>query len=261
MTMNTFKYLSLLFITAVLIAGISSCAPAEGNRTGSEYMMDMGHSIAFEANTSNFYKWNTWGTEEEYHQYIQPRLPQKGTIARGYASLGTQVSLDDVDALKNLMRGKTINGSVPYYYADTEEERERAGREILMNPFPITEQALVSGKELYNIFCGICHGDKADGNGYLLRDDGGKYPAVPANLISDEFIAASNGRFYHSIVYGKNVMGAYTDKLSFEERWNVIHYIRSLQAKTKDKAYSAEENTLNAFALPASKLASKTVEN
>ena len=65
---------------------------------------------------------------------------------------------------------------------------------------------------MYDIYCGICHGEKADGNGYLVRDDG-KYPAQPAILVSDEFIAASNGRFYHAIMHGKNVMGAYSEKL------------------------------------------------
>jgi mono/diheme cytochrome c family protein len=256
---------NVAFFCAVptIIGGFLSCSPAEGNHPGHEYMMDMGHSIAFEANTSNYYEWNTWGTEEEYHAYIQPRLPQKGTIARGYASLSSQVGANEVSNLKDLMRGKTINGSVPYYYNDTEEERERAGREILMNPFPISAASLEKGKELYNIFCGTCHGEKADGNGYLLREDGGKYPAQPANLINEEFTAASNGRFYHSIMYGKNVMGGYSDKLSFEERWSVIHYIRSLQAKNVSKVYSEEENTLNAFAVPFRKIAASTatVEN
>lgn len=254
---QTFKFYKTIPAIGILTI-LWSCRPAGGDYPGSEYMMDMGHSIAYEANTSNFYKWNTWGTEEEYYTYIQPRLPQKGTIARGYASLANNtVAPDDLDQLKELMRGKTINGAVPYYYVDTEEDRERASREILMNPFPITASGLAQGKELYNIFCGICHGEKADGNGYLLREDGGKYPAQPANLINEEFTAASNGRFYHSIIYGKNVMGGYADKLSFEERWQVIHYIRSLQAKANNKEYSEEANTLNNFAIPVKTYAAK----
>jgi hypothetical protein len=91
----------------------------------------------------------------------------------------------------------------------------------------------------------------------LVRDDGGVYPAQPANLISDEFIAASPGRFYHSIMFGKNVMGSYKDKLSYKERWEVIHYIRSLQAREKSLAYSPDENSLNEYAVPMSQLESK----
>ena len=41
-------------------------------------------------------------------------------------------------------------------------------------------------------------------------------------------------------MYGKNVMGSYKDKISYEERWQVIHYIRSLQAKDKKLEYSEQ---------------------
>ena len=46
-------------------------------------------------------------------------------------------------------------------------------------------------------------------------------------------------------------MGSYADKLGYEERWNVIHYIRSLQAVTYEKEYNQYVNTLNAIDRPA----------
>jgi hypothetical protein len=46
-------------------------------------------------------------------------------------------------------------------------------------------------------------------------------------------------------MYGKNVMGGYSDKLNFEERWQVIHYIRSLQASSKSLKYDETANELN----------------
>ena len=130
-----------------------------------------------------------------------------------------------------------VNGHVPYYYEDTEEERTRAMTEITTNPVPYTAADMAKSKELYEIYCGICHGDKGDGGGYLVRD-GGVYPAQPANFLLEEFVNASEGRYYHSIMYGKNVMGGYADKLSFEERWQVIHYIRSLQAAELGTTYT-----------------------
>jgi len=45
-------------------------------------------------------------------------------------------------------------------------------------------------------------------------------------------------------------MGAYADKLSFEERWQVIHYIRSLQAVVKKAKYNETANTLNNIEKP-----------
>jgi hypothetical protein len=67
----------------------------------------------------------------------------------------------------------------------------------------------------------------------------------------DDLINSSNGRYYFSLIYGKNVMGGYADKLSFVERWQVIHYIRSLQAASKTLIYNEKMNTLNAeFGVP-----------
>lgn len=50
-------------------------------------------------------------------------------------------------------------------------------------------------------------------------------------------------------------MGAYKDKISYEERWQVIHYIRALQAKELKLAYDAENNTLNpAYGMPGANM-------
>ena len=139
----------------------------------------------------------------------------------------------------------TPNGAVPYDYVDTEEDRIRASQEIIDNPFPITTEGMARGKALYDIYCGICHGEKADGLGYLVDETNPNvaYPAAPANFLLPHFVDTTNGAFYHSIMYGKNVMSSYSDKLSYEERWQVIHYIRSLQAKSVGLVYSEEENT------------------
>lgn len=256
-------YKNLLFIV-ITSAYFYACAPADGNQTGHEYMPDMAHSIAVEANVYTNYYLNTWDEEStlDLKSLSIPKEPVNGTIPRGYA--GYQLS--DNDDLKmemmETLRGERsvneiavpINGNVPYHYENTEEERLRATAEIIANPFPITEGGLSRGKDLYNIFCGICHGENGDGLGYLANPDENKnvkYQAVPANFLIDPLLNTSNGQYYHAIMYGKNVMGAYKDKLSYEERWQVIHYIRSLQAKSLGVAYNAEENAMNPdFGIP-----------
>lgn len=246
--MNLKQNIFILIFALAIFASSCSTSPEVGGR---EFMPDMGHSIAYEANVLTDYYYNTWedasvenGSGKSLLELSSPRKPVNGTIARGYAGANQPAGAAD--------RGVNVNpnGSVPYYYEDTEAERTRAMAEIVNNPYHITEAALANGKEMYNIFCATCHGDKADGNGYLVRDDGGVYPAQPANLINEEFTAASNGRFYHALMYGKNVMGGYSDKVSYEERWNVIHYIRSLQAKGNGTKYSHLKNTLNTTATP-----------
>ncbi len=255
--MKIAQYLLIGSFAAVMIPGFYSCQQAGKNKTGSEFIPDMAHATAYEPNTLNDYSLHTWDKESTFtrRELSQPRGPVKGTVPRGYAGIvahdGTYASADE--AVLTTMENRsdhggityTPNGHVPYYYPDTDEGRELATQQIKYNPFPITKEGMAKGQELYIIYCGICHGDKGDGSGYLVRDNGGKYPAQPANLIDDAFVNSSNGRFYHSIMYGKNVMASYADKLSFEERWQVIHYIRHLQATAKKAKYDHEANTLN----------------
>jgi len=252
------KLIKTYFLIFSAIWLLYSCSPADGNQPGHEYMPDMAHSIAVEANTYNYYYYNTWdsaSTVRLYDLIKGPKEPVDGTRPRGYAGLDLAMGEGQAEAMLASLKGKgdvnaiytPLNGFVPYYYENTEEERERAIEEIIANPFPITEEGLAKGKELYDIFCAICHGEKGDGVGYLVADDNPnvKYPAAPANFLLEEHVNSSNGRYYHAIMHGKNVMGAYADKLNYEERWQVIHYIRSLQAKELKVEYGEAANTLN----------------
>lgn len=234
----------------------SLCSPAGINKTGHEYMPDMYHPVTYEANTYSAYFWNHWEGKSSHTkaELSQPRGNVKGTIARGY----TGVYYGDASAL-DVVRGKNapnaiaaqVNGEAPFYYQDDETQRLLCEKEMAANPFPITKAGMDKAKALYNVNCGICHGEKGDGQGWLAANPETKYPAQPKNLIADDMINAGNGRYYFGIMYGKNVMGGYADKLSFEERWQVIHYIRALQAKSKNLEYSETANTLSNIEVPA----------
>ena len=265
--MKNIKHILWAFVAVVVL---HSCTPADGNHPGMEYMPDMGHSIAQEANVYTDYYYNTWDSASVVKLKELPiaGLPAKGAIPRGYAGAylaANQEGGASAQAVMAYMNGEDqvqgisvpVNGAVPYYYEDTDADRDRATAELIDNPFPITAEGLEKGEELYNTFCGICHGEKGDGVGYLVSDDNANaaYPAAPANFLLDQFLEASNGRYYHAIMYGKNVMGGYADKISYEERWQVIHWIRALQAKEKKLEYNAEVNSLNpTFGTPESEV-------
>ena len=252
--MKILRIKNLIIVCALAMVFFTACQSSDGNQTGSEFMPDMAHSVAYEANVRSGYWANTFdkSSVKTRVDLEKARLPVKGTVPRG--SAGNTANHEKGNGIR-----LPASGSVPYYYEDTEEERTRAMAEIVNNPIPITAAGLETGKMLYNINCAICHGEKIDGNGWLVDENNANqvYPAAPANFLLDEHINATNGRYYHAIVYGKNVMGGYTDKLSYEERWNVIHYIRSLQAKEKGLAYNNLENTFGAGATPGGSPAPK----
>ena len=253
----------ILFLSLALAAVVTSCSEADEDFPGSEYMPDMVHSAAMEANTYNYYYYNTWNDRSTIPlgELAYPKYTVEGTVPRGYAGayspgMRPPSTLEDAESMLGTMVDKThpnaisvpTNGHVPYYYDDTPEGREAAIADNSTNPFPITEAGMVRGANIYNIFCAICHGEAGNGLGYIYDTDQNpqaKYPAAPASFLRPEFLEASNQRYYHAIMYGYNVMGAYADKMSFEERWQVIHYIRSLQAKENGTEYSETANTFN----------------
>ncbi len=262
--MRNVKYIIIALYATVLL---HSCAPAEGNFPGSEYMPDMAHSVAYEANSYVPYSLNTWDSASvvPLRELSYPHLPVDGTVPRGYAGLYFAQMTDQEEKTRATLNGQTdpntiavpVNGAVPYYYENSMEGRAQAMENIVENPFPITAAGLAKGEELYNIFCGICHGPAANGVGYLVSEENtnAAYPAAPANLLLDDYVNSSNGRYYHAIMQGWNLMGAYKDKVNYEERWQIIHYIRSLQAEDRDLEYNENVNTLNpAFGTPVSQL-------
>ena len=104
------KYVMALSLAVVL----ASCSSPDGNFTGSEYMPDMAHSVAKEANVLNDYYYNTWDDRSTIKLYDLTKLndPVEGTVPRGYA--GHHSSDDDspINAISIPM-----NGHVPYHYA------------------------------------------------------------------------------------------------------------------------------------------------
>ena len=223
---NHFTWSAFVAVTALALTG---CGRSGGNFPGREYMPDMAHSIAYEANVYGYYSNNRWGTEAEYRKAAEPRTPVEGTVSRK-------------DTRWDFRQERYAKIYPVYHYPNTEDARTLAQAEILDNPIkPQTEgelkEILAKGKLHYDTYCGVCHGEKGDGNGVLWNSGQGPYKAAPASYLNDDLLGSSDGRYYHAIMHGKNKMLSHADKLSFEERWQVIHHIRSLQATSKGGKY------------------------
>lgn len=207
------RYLFVVWACAV-VAGLASCE-AGGEYPGREYMPDMAHSNAYEYYSPERPIVIDGDTVHLSEYGMSARQPVKGTIARGFS---------------------------PYPFADTPEGYEQAGAE-LFNPYNAQHAAtLATGKELYNVNCAICHGEKGDGQGEIIKN--GKYPGGPPSYFIDRLLELPEGKMFHSIQYGKNNMGSYAGQLTKEERWKIVSYIKDMQADaikgtkkiTKDEA-------------------------
>ncbi len=189
---------TLLFSCLGLIAGsvlISSCK-RDALSPGYEYMPDMYRGPALEA----------YGTSPIYQDGMASRGSVAGTVPR--------------------YNPETLPFFETYQFPNTNDGYEAAGLS-LKNPLAITPDVLAKGEVVYKNFCVHCHGDKGDGNGILVQRD--KFAGVPS-YYGASLADLPVGKMYHSIFYGKNMMGSHASQINFEERWQVVSWIEKLRA-------------------------------
>jgi mono/diheme cytochrome c family protein len=101
-----------------------------------------------------------------------------------------------------------------------------------LNDYGVDAAVLSLGQAKYQVYCAVCHGDAADGNGIMkVRSalEGDVAILTIANLQTPLIRAYPNGQLYDVINNGKNTMMGYGDTISPEERWAVVAYLRALQ--------------------------------
>lgn len=116
-------------------------------------------------------------------------------------------------------------GYEPYAYANTPEGYAAAGTE-LKNPLADIKKAEADGKVLFTKYCVHCHGEKGDGAG-TIKVGGDAFP-VPS-YFDEGHKNVSDGSFYHTLMFGKGLMGSHASQVNREERWKLIAYVNKLQ--------------------------------
>ncbi len=142
----------------------------------------------------------------------------------GYETYGEAAFRNGIEA-QLPAQGSVPRGHMPFEIENSTEGYDLA-KATLSNPLDSTQVDLARGKELYDIYCGICHGNKGDGQGNLVKRE--KILGIPS--YDDAGRAINEGSTYHVIYYGKNAMGSYANQLNEEERWQVVSYVMKLKA-------------------------------
>lgn len=92
-------------------------------------------------------------------------------------------------------------------------------------PFPVTMQVLRRGQERFDVFCSPCHSVVGDGDGMVARRG---FPHPPSYHI-DRLRKAPDRHFYDVMTNGYGIMYSYANRLTPQERWQIVAYIRALQ--------------------------------
>lgn len=181
----------ILHISIALVALIGLVSCGGDTKPSFQYMPNMYEPVGYE----------TYGEYEVFPNQQEAMLPVLGTVPRGYA---------------------------PYEYPDTKKGSDAAKKE-LKNPLEVTQKNLDAGKELYTIYCAVCHGDKGDGNGILMQRE--KILGIPSYAAPGRLI--TQGGVYHVQMYGLNSMGSYASQTNELERWQITQHVMNLKATLK----------------------------
>jgi cytochrome c553 len=179
------KSLSKIVIVLGLSALVSSCS--DTSRPNYQYFPNMYEPIGYE----------TYGESDAFANGKEGQEVPDGAVKRGFE---------------------------PYDYPNTNEGYTLA-RANLVSPLIAVDKTSDKGAELYAIYCAVCHGEKGDGQGILMKRE--KILGVPSYAVRD----ISEGSTFHVLTYGLNSMGSYANQLSQEERWMVASYVMKLKSE------------------------------
>lgn len=103
----------------------------------------------------------------------------------------------------------------------------------LKNPVSATPTSVAAGQQLYQKYCRFCHGETGNGQGPMIPKG-----VTPSNLIDATWDRGStDGDIFTVIQEGaapKFEMKGLKGKLSDQDTWNLVNYVRSLSQAGKD---------------------------
>ena len=114
---------------------------------------------------------------------------------------------------------------------------------------PFDTVSVANGAELYEKHCVECHGYQGKGNGIKSRTLSTKLPDL---LIEPHTAEHKPGDFYNWITYGINNtdMPGYREKLSEEDRWDLVNFIHALSRGYQARILTPEIIQNKAFVKP-----------
>ena len=104
--------------------------------------------------------------------------------------------------------------------------RDASGAYLARMPLPFTREFALRGRERYDIFCTVCHGQAGDGQGIIMT---GGYGFAPIGYHDDRLRTIEDGYLYDVIAHGIRTMPAYGHQIPVADRWAIVAYIRALQ--------------------------------
>lgn len=104
-----------------------------------------------------------------------------------------------------------------------------SGREVLSpqsetaNPVAASEESVARGETLFAINCAMCHGQTSAEPGRV----GQKIKPPPPGLAPELLQRLRDADIFRAVTFGFGRMPPFQDKLSPQERWDLVNFLRS----------------------------------
>jgi mono/diheme cytochrome c family protein len=101
------------------------------------------------------------------------------------------------------------------------------------NPVKPTPESLAKGKKWWGLDCAMCHGTAGDGKGDIAKDMKLQIADFtdPATLKD-----RTDGELFYTIKNGHDEMPPEGQRVTTEENWDLVNYVRSLAKKRAEAA-------------------------
>ncbi|RDH89831.1 MAG: hypothetical protein DIZ77_03285 [endosymbiont of Seepiophila jonesi] len=100
----------------------------------------------------------------------------------------------------------------------------------MRNPLSASDKVVAEGGQLFQVNCAVCHGKRGYGNGPAAEQLSPR-PANLSNFMKMRMMARDNYLIWTISEGGRRfntAMPAFKESLSEEERWKIIHFLRTL---------------------------------
>jgi mono/diheme cytochrome c family protein len=112
------------------------------------------------------------------------------------------------------------------------------------NPVPASAEGLAAGRKTYARLCVRCHGPEGRGDG-----GGAGAGGQPADFTDATWdFGSSDGEIFSVIRDGTSAdMEAYGERISANEIWQLVHFLKSLGSDPKDRIVPESKNRSAGF--------------
>lgn len=240
------KVAAIALASTVIVLG--GCRGDRSGKPPRQFFPDLDDQPKMKTQTKNTVWQEFEGKKTEPSWGRTARMPVTHTVPFGRAPLTSPVTGYRIQDGETIFRTVDFAERDRFLALDPRIHRgaDLNGVDVPRIPIPVTIDLIEIGREKYEIYCLACHGGTGKGDGVVgtrwayplpnFQDDVWQLGAADDN--GQPLATATDGHIFNIIREGKvnptsptgYAMPPYGGKLSVEESWAVVAYIRTLQA-------------------------------